>query len=98
MRNPLRAVLIDPHFFLHIFLFFFQQKQEKQEEQETFPKFGNLTEGAKYLERFAFQYLGGEKWKIWKCKKMREKKMWKFRPKSISIRTAHTAKKSVLVI
>ena len=84
MRNPLRAVLIDPHFFLQIFLFFFQQKQEKQEEQETFPKFGNLTEGAKYLERFAFQYLGGKKGKYANaknCAKTYFKYIWKFRQK-----------------
>ena len=32
-------------FFPNFPLFFFQEKQEKQEQLETFPKFGNLTEG-----------------------------------------------------
>ena len=59
--------------------FCFQQKQEKQEKQDKFPK-----QRAKYLEGFAFQHLDFFCWKIWKYKKMREKKCTK-RP---SIRTA----------
>ena len=32
-------------FFSQFFLFFFQEKQQKMEKQETFPKFGDFTEG-----------------------------------------------------
>ena len=72
----LRAVLIE-QLFPPIFPLFSQEKQEKQEKQVTFPKFGNWTEG-KIFGRLRIPIFGNKIWKIWKYKKLREKKNWKF--------------------
>ena len=80
-RRTMRTVLIEQLFFFQIFRFFFSKEKRKswKKKQETFPKFGNLTEGKiegqKYLDGFAFQYLEEKKKrKTWKCKNLRKKK------------------------
>ena len=70
-----------------MFLFFFlQEKRETHEKQEIFSNFGNLTEG-KISGTLRIPTFGGGNWKIWKQKKS-AKKIWKFRTKRPSIRTA----------
>ena len=69
------GVLIEQVFFPEFPLFSFQEKR-KQEKQETFPNFGNLTEG-KILETIRIQnILGGGNGKYAKTKIAR-KKIWK---------------------
>ena len=77
-----RAVLIEQTFYLPNFPFFFLQ--EKREKQETFPKFGNLTEEGKNVWKASHSntpYLEEKEWEIWKYKKLCEKNTWKFRQK-----------------
>ena len=64
----IRAVLIE-QLFPKIFSLFFQEKQEKREKQETFPKFGNLTEG-KIFGRLRIPMFGRKKWKVLEIQKI----------------------------
>ena len=67
--TALRAVLIEQHF-PRFSSFSFQEKQE------TFAKFENLTDGKIFGTRVPVY---GKKWKIWKYKKLREKKKLEIR-------------------
>ena len=59
--------------------FFFPRKAGIAEKQDTFPKSGKLT-GAKTFGRLRIPMFG-KKWKIWKYKKLQEKKSCKFSKK-----------------
>ena len=73
-------VLIEQLFFSRFPSFSFQE-QEKQEKREAFPKVGNLMEPASFGSRFWAR-------KIWKHKKLCEKKKLEIETKCPSIRPA----------
>ena len=70
--------------FFQIFFFFFPKKNRKHFQSLE------ISQRAKYLERFAFQYLGKKRRQIWKSKKLREIKKTGNLDKSHSVRTARS--------
>ena len=76
------------NFFPDFLLFFFREERNKQEKQETFPEFGNFTEG-KIFGRLRIPIIGEKKWKMWKYQKVRETKNLEILTKNPSIRTAY---------